>query len=219
MQSSANGQFPITPKKDEEPQENRFRRFSLLARRRKTGLGPASLAPPRVRPGASLLGRLPAVQPRQMVATRRSAVAVALVKRTVAVAGLGNPPGKRAPKPAKRPRLEADGRVVPAERNFTVKRKKIKALLASTIPDEELAAHRAKALQIQTQLFALYDDPPCPLHHSSAFQLLVCVCLSAQTTDKKVNEVTPALFEVAPDAGSMSQMEVCRMCKTTQHRV
>ena len=37
-------------------------------------------------------------------------------------------------------------------------------------------------------------DPPIPLDHSSPYELLVAVALSAQTTDKKVNEVTPALF-------------------------
>ena len=43
----------------------------------------------------------------------------------------------------------------------------------------------------------LYPDPPVPLDHSSPYTLLVAVALSAQTTDKKVNEVTPALFAVA----------------------
>lgn len=47
-----------------------------------------------------------------------------------------------------------------------------------------------------------------PLVHETAFQLLVGVILSAQSTDKKVNEVTDALFRVAPDAGSMASTPV-----------
>jgi endonuclease III len=52
-----------------------------------------------------------------------------------------------------------------------------------------------KAQRIAEQLNELYPSPPIPLDHSSTFQLLVAVILSAQTTDKKVNEVrhVPAL--------------------------
>ena len=39
----------------------------------------------------------------------------------------------------------------------------------------------------------LYPAPPIPLGHTDPFTLLVAVVLSAQTTDKKVNQVTPAL--------------------------
>ena len=42
------------------------------------------------------------------------------------------------------------------------------------------------------------------LHYSNAFELLVAVILSAQCTDKRVNQVTPALFERFPDAQSMA---------------
>jgi len=37
----------------------------------------------------------------------------------------------------------------------------------------------------------LYPETPIPLDHSDPYTLLVAVALSAQTTDKKVNEVTP----------------------------
>lgn len=49
----------------------------------------------------------------------------------------------------------------------------------------------------------LYPDPPVPLDHRDEFTLLVAVLLSAQCTDKKVNEITPRLFEVASDPESM----------------
>jgi len=53
----------------------------------------------------------------------------------------------------------------------------------------------------------LYPDPPVPLDHTSAYTLLVAVALSAQTTDKKVNEVTPGLFAVANTPEKMAQLD------------
>ncbi len=53
----------------------------------------------------------------------------------------------------------------------------------------------------------LYPDPPIPLDHSSPYTLLVAVALSAQTTDKKVNEVTPALFARAHTPQQMALLE------------
>jgi endonuclease-3 len=53
----------------------------------------------------------------------------------------------------------------------------------------------------------LYPDPPIPLDHSSPYTLLVAVALSAQTTDKKVNEVTPELFVRASTPQQMAQLE------------
>ncbi|KAG2487680.1 hypothetical protein HYH03_013680 [Edaphochlamys debaryana] len=66
---------------------------------------------------------------------------------------------------------------------------------------------KAKALTIQRQLDSLYPDPPIPLHHGSTFQLLVAVMLSAQSTDAKVNTVTPALFARGRDAEAMAGLE------------
>lgn len=65
-----------------------------------------------------------------------------------------------------------------------------------------------KAEKIVEILEELYPRTPIPLEHVDPFTLLVAVVLSAQTTDKKVNEVTPALFERAPDPASMALLEV-----------
>ena len=65
-----------------------------------------------------------------------------------------------------------------------------------------------KAARIAEQLAELYPEPPIPLDHTDPFTLLVAVMLSAQTTDKKVNEVTPALFAVAPTPEKMAALEV-----------
>lgn len=51
-----------------------------------------------------------------------------------------------------------------------------------------------KAERIRLQLSELYPEPPIPLDHADPFTLLVAVMLSAQTTDARVNIVTPALF-------------------------
>ena len=53
-----------------------------------------------------------------------------------------------------------------------------------------------------------YPDAECALHHQNVFQLIVAVALSAQTTDKSVNVVTPALFEKYPDADALAAADV-----------
>lgn len=70
---------------------------------------------------------------------------------------------------------------------------------------------RDKADRIGEILDRLYPEPPIPLDHQDPFTLLVSVILSAQTTDKKVNEVTPALFAEAPDPQSMAALPVERI--------
>ena len=65
-----------------------------------------------------------------------------------------------------------------------------------------------KASRIAEQLQELYPEPPIPLSHVDPYTLLVAVMLSAQTTDVKVNQVTPALFRRAPDAKAMAALEV-----------
>ena len=65
-----------------------------------------------------------------------------------------------------------------------------------------------KAERIVTQLESLYPVIPIPLDHSNPFELLVAVLMSAQTTDVKVNQVTPALFSKASTPEAMAQLEV-----------
>lgn len=65
-----------------------------------------------------------------------------------------------------------------------------------------------KAERIQTILEDLYPETPPPLDHTDTFTLLIAVLLSAQTTDKKVNEVTPALFAAGPTPEDMSRLSV-----------
>jgi len=65
-----------------------------------------------------------------------------------------------------------------------------------------------RAKKIGKLLDELYPTQPIPLDHSDPFTLLIAVMLSAQTTDKKVNEVTPALFDVAPTPQAMAKTDV-----------
>jgi endonuclease-3 len=65
---------------------------------------------------------------------------------------------------------------------------------------------RARAAKIMTILDELFPGPAIPLDHEDPFQLLVATILSAQCTDARVNLVTPALFERAPDAKAMAKM-------------
>jgi endonuclease-3 len=65
-----------------------------------------------------------------------------------------------------------------------------------------------KADRIRDLLEGLYPSPGIPLLHQSPFTLLVAVMLSAQTTDKKVNEVTPALFARASTPEALAEVPV-----------
>ena len=60
--------------------------------------------------------------------------------------------------------------------------------------------------EIYENLYELFPDARCELTHKNAFEMAIAVLLSAQTTDKSVNEVTPALFERCPDAHAMAQI-------------
>ena len=54
----------------------------------------------------------------------------------------------------------------------------------------------------------LFPDAHCELIHRNDFELLVDVVLSAQTTDERVNSVTPELFEKYPDAYALANAEL-----------
>jgi endonuclease-3 len=64
---------------------------------------------------------------------------------------------------------------------------------------------------ILQRLQELYPHPPIPLDHGDPFTLLVAVLLSAQCTDERVNQVTPALFAMADNPAAMAVIEVTRI--------
>ncbi|HKY97039.1 MAG TPA: endonuclease III [Gemmatimonadaceae bacterium] len=94
----------------------------------------------------------------------------------------------------------------PAAKNPAKRRKK---------KGSELKAH---ALEILARLKREYPDAHCELDFDTPLQLLIATILSAQCTDKRVNMVTPALFERYPDAESLSAAkteELEEMIKST----
>lgn len=73
-------------------------------------------------------------------------------------------------------------------------------------PIEKRLTKTERATRIMAILDRLFPVPAMPLDHGTPFQLLVAVVLSAQTTDARVNLVTPALFARAPDARAMAKL-------------
>jgi len=67
---------------------------------------------------------------------------------------------------------------------------------------------RDKAARIEEILAELHPDVPIPLDHRDPYTLLIAVLLSAQTTDMRVNLVTPALFKRARNAKAMARVPV-----------
>ena len=67
---------------------------------------------------------------------------------------------------------------------------------------------KRKSRLIIDALNNLYPDARCELNHKNNFELLIAVILSAQTTDKKVNNVTSILFEKYPDAYKLSRAKI-----------
>ena len=70
---------------------------------------------------------------------------------------------------------------------------------------------KEKAERIQIMLEELYPEIPVPLDHETPFQLLIAVLMSAQTTDLKVNQVTPELFKQGPTPEKMASLEVAHI--------
>ena len=87
-------------------------------------------------------------------------------------------PSQPAPKPASKPAPKRAGR--------------------------RFAPAAQRAPEIYERLEREYPDAECALDHRNPYELLVATILSAQCTDKRVNMVTPALFETYPDPQAMS---------------
>ena len=67
-----------------------------------------------------------------------------------------------------------------------------------------MAPAKQRAPEVYRRLSRAYPDAQCALDHRNPYELLVATILSAQCTDKRVNMVTPALFEKYPDASSLA---------------
>lgn len=87
------------------------------------------------------------------------------------------------------------------------------------VPRPKNAAERAARVKKIVQILdRMYPNPQAPLTHNDAWQLLVATILSAQCTDKRVNEVTPGLFRKYPtmaDFAAASQAEMGQDIRST----
>ncbi len=70
---------------------------------------------------------------------------------------------------------------------------------------------KQKVEYIASKLDELYPNPEIPLDHENNFTFLIAVMLSAQSTDKKVNEITPKLFSKANTPEKMKNLEVSQI--------
>ena len=70
-----------------------------------------------------------------------------------------------------------------------------------------------KVKGIHKILDKIYPNPPVPLNHQNPYTLLIAVLLSARCTDKKVNEVTPDLFNLADNPNDMAKKNVNQVRK------
>ena len=67
---------------------------------------------------------------------------------------------------------------------------------------------KEKSKYVIEELEKLYPETPIPLNHSDAYTLLIAVLLSAQCTDERVNQITPALFSKAANPSDMILLSV-----------
>jgi endonuclease-3 len=81
---------------------------------------------------------------------------------------------------------------------------------------KEANPERARARRIVRRLAELYPDAECSLGHQGPLQLLVATILSAQCTDTRVNQVTPALFARYPDARAFAEADPAELERLIQ---
>ena len=80
------------------------------------------------------------------------------------------------------------------------------------MPRETVAAKRERAIEIARRMNERYPKAECALHYDGEpFRLVIAVLLSAQTTDKGVNKVTPALFERYPTLKDFAEADVAEV--------
>ncbi len=74
-----------------------------------------------------------------------------------------------------------------------------------------LAERKSRARLIRKELNRLFPDPPIPLYHTNPYTLCLAVLMSAHTTDKSVNAVTPTLFALADNPADMVKLPMARI--------
>jgi endonuclease-3 len=89
-----------------------------------------------------------------------------------------------------------------------------KATPPKLVPRPKTAAERTARVQKIVQILdKMYPKPQAPLIHSNAWELLAATILSAQCTDKRVNEVTPGLFRKYPTVTDMAHANLAELAQ------
>jgi endonuclease-3 len=115
---------------------------------------------------------------------------------------VSTPASEPAQGPSPEPGAAAPGYARPARA-----RRPIRVALAGSSPfdpDETPLARTRRARRMARELTVIHPDAHCELDFTNAFELLVATVLSAQTTDKTVNKVTPTLFAKYPDSVALA---------------
>ncbi len=76
------------------------------------------------------------------------------------------------------------------------------------VSSRKWSAKKQRALEILIRLKRVYPEAHCTLNYETPVQLLVATMLSAQCTDQRVNQVTPALFQRFPDAATLASADL-----------
>ena len=76
------------------------------------------------------------------------------------------------------------------------------------MPRESKTSKRKRAIEFCQRMGRAYPHVRSALDFTNPFELVICVLLSAQTTDAAVNKVTPELFRRWPDAAAMAQADI-----------
>lgn len=82
-----------------------------------------------------------------------------------------------------------------------------KKRVAKRLPTKS-AKQKLRAKKLMDELYQHYPDPKCELDHRNPYELLIATILSAQTTDVRVNLVTPELFENYPTPEEMAEASI-----------
>jgi endonuclease-3 len=74
-------------------------------------------------------------------------------------------------------------------------------------------SEKSRHTRLLSKLRELYSDAECALHFTNPFELLVATILSAQSTDKTVNQITPSLFKKYPTPAAMAEADIAELEK------
>ncbi|MEM9490775.1 MAG: endonuclease III, partial [Myxococcota bacterium] len=78
-------------------------------------------------------------------------------------------------------------------------------------PGHERVAPAAQYRAISETLQEMWPRARCELRHESPYQLLCVTMLSAQSTDRRINQLSPALFEHYPDAHELARADLSEL--------